>query len=665
MSKSTFDPHSNYPPSPPPSRPSSSRAPRPPPLRVNTHTLPSSSSIRSAGHSPARPGFAYNLPPSLDSPTSIVPSRARPGGLAGIAASSTGEGPSRMRSPPVTPGSRAPSRHSQWTRRNSNDPALQPPTIRRGSEHSQTRSRRDGSTNSPPLGSIYSGREGSGHPRVEGVSNPSPEDLRLFAHHCRQFYFSPSPPQESSSYISSTLAALPPSHRAAYTRLQSSLRSLAHLHHLRVRISSFHALISSTIASASISPLARQDSSGVRAKTERREKMSKFVSTWCTSNTGGVEPFFRGLWGSLRAQSRGEQKHGGAGGSRVVWEIDDAVFLESGGPEFMHEAVTMLKGILGFEDQPLTSPPKLRRIRTIPRSYSGSRPRRTQPSPQRLATTDPQEELMAIPTLPPRKIDSRSRAISDPFIDPRNKNNNTTKRGPAPPPPRSRRAPPTIPNPLQTSREGSDGPPTPNDPDEPFLSSRTIDDKSEVIANSFRPYIHSERVSDDRVHLLSQSTMSENSKQNSAYANAGRSVSALVEDDEDDPTEDDIALEEADLNKPRFRLWVFPAHISDQEAESLMSLFPRFITRKADVRFPIVRPGRGVKAMEEARWEAIAVGVNDQAIRVPKVEVEDEEGVVRCGTGRMWVGTEPRSSGWQGGGWFRFKRWWRRLFGVG
>nr|XP_031864418.1 uncharacterized protein CI109_000332 [Kwoniella shandongensis]KAA5531490.1 hypothetical protein CI109_000332 [Kwoniella shandongensis] len=615
MSKSTFDPHSNYPPSPPTSRPSSSttRAPRPPPLRVNTHTLPSSSSIRSAGHSPARPGFAYNLPPSIDSPTTLPPQpRARPGGLAGIAATSGGDGPSRVRSPPVTPGSRAPSRHSQWTRRDSNDSTLQPPAVRRGSEHGQARPRRDGSVHSPPLGSVYSGREGPGaYNRVEGVSSPKPADLQLFAHHCRQFYFSPSPPQESASYISSTLAALPPSHRAAYTRLQSSLRSLAHLHHLRVRISSFHALISSTVASASITPLARQELVGVRARAERRDRMGKFVSTWCTSNSGGVEPFFRGLWGSLRAQSRGDQRRAGGGGNRIVWEIDDAVFLESGGTEFMHEAVTMLKGVLGFEDQPLTSPPKLRRIRTIPRSYSESRPRHTQPSPHQLSGFDPQEELISVPALPSRKADSRSRAISDPFIDPRNGQKN--RRGPAPPPPRSRRAPPTIPNPLQP------------------LSGNVVE-QLEAMVDGSRPSLGYDQTSEDRVHLLSRRTMSDTSDPNSY---------AVTEDDEDDPTEDDIAVEEADLNKPRFRLWVFPGHISDEEAESLMGLFPRFITAKTDVRFPFVRPGRGIKAMEEARWEAIAVGVDDQTehkvVRVPKVEVEDEEGVVRCGTGRMWI----------------------------
>ncbi|WWC88439.1 uncharacterized protein L201_003350 [Kwoniella dendrophila CBS 6074] len=542
MPRPTYDLNADYPPSPP------SKTRRPPPLRVNTHNPPSSSSVRSAGHSPVKPGLSYNLPTNIESPGHSQ-NRARPGGLAAL----NSDTPARVRSPPITPGSRSQSRTGQWSRRGSNESNLPPPTIRQGSDHRKT-----------PLPSVYSGREGISH-RAEGIKSPNPA-------HCRLFYFSPSPPEDSASYISSTLAALPPSHRAAYTRLQSSLRSLAHLHHLRLRISSFHALISSTIRSASLTPLARQDLISSKAKTERYEKASKFISTWCTSKTGGVEPFFRGLWGTLRAQSRGDASRGGGGSTRIVWEIDDAVFLESG-------------------------------------SYSEAQARR----PPRPHYGD-QEELANSPP------DSRSRAISDPFIDSRPR-----RRGPAPPPPPSRRHPPTIPNPLQreytSSQESPDGTP---------------------------------QLSEDRVHLL---TLSDNSD------DGNLATDPLVDDDEND-----VAAEEVELNKPRFRLWIFPSHISDQEAEQLKSLFPRFISAKGDIRFPFVRPGRGVKAMEEATWDAIAVGNIDdtepKVIRVPKVEIEDEEGVARCGTGRMWVGTEPRRSGWSGNGWYRFKRWWRKLFIV-
>lgn len=64
------------------------------------------------------------------------------------------------------------------------------------------------------------------------------------------------------------------------------------------------------------------------AQAERRDKLKRFVGTWCTGRVaGGVEPFFKGLWAMLRLQSRsGSQK----GDRRLVWEIDDAVFLESG-----------------------------------------------------------------------------------------------------------------------------------------------------------------------------------------------------------------------------------------------------------------------------------------------------------------------------------------------
>jgi len=126
---------------------------------------------------------------------------------------------------------------------------------------------------------------------------------------------------------------------------------------------------------------------------------------------------------------------------------------------------------------------------------------------------------------------------------------------------------------------------------------------------------------------------------------------------DEDPTEDDIVAEEADLNKPRFRLWNFPAHISDQEAEDLIALFPRSIVVR-DVRFPYLPPGHGA-----VHWPAVNVGGQDAP--VPAVETEASEGVLRHGTGRIWTGLSARDANWPGSGWFRFKRWWRRLFGMG
>lgn len=50
---------------------------------------------------------------------------------------------------------------------------------------------------------------------------------------------------------------------------------------------------------------------------------------YCLASTPGTHPFFEGLYGVLRLQSTGEAS-GGAGPWRIEWEVDDAVFLESG-----------------------------------------------------------------------------------------------------------------------------------------------------------------------------------------------------------------------------------------------------------------------------------------------------------------------------------------------
>ncbi|CAK9784588.1 hypothetical protein CC85DRAFT_299945 [Cutaneotrichosporon oleaginosum] len=449
-----------------------------------------------------------------------------------------------------------------------------------------------------PSPSVFSGREGSTYSRRnETITSPPPEGLELFAHHCRLFFFSTTPPEASQAYISATLAKLPPAHRAAYTRVQSQLRSEAHLHHLRVRISSFHALLSSTISNGSLSLPARSDLGSARARSERAERLDHFIRTWGTSSTGPQLPFFRGLWGALRVQSRGPSC-GGAGVRRVVWEIDDAVFLESGGPEFMSEAVAVLKGILGFEDQPLSTPPKLRRVIPGPST--------------------------------PDDNDSRARAGSDPFTDKRTlgapapQPRKTSGRGPAPPPPPSRR---------KASPNLDDA------PSSPPLSPNSPGDREALLGGASRSPL---------------------------------GLTAMVADDKDsiDSRSFDLGEEEADLNRPRFRLWTFPAHIADDEAESLMALFPRFVGRTVDPRIKASTPAPRDKDLELGLVSGVAsdvwstLSVDGIEVRTPRPEREDEAGVVRCGTGRMWAGGADRRAGWEGGTWFRFKRWWRRLFGL-
>lgn len=104
---------------------------------------------------------------------------------------------------------------------------------------------------------------------------------------------------------------------------------MAHLHKLRMRISSFHAHIAGMSPSGSLTLHSRSDLAGPAAQSERKERLREFIKDWCLAHSG-MEPLFRGLWGVLRAQSRGGADRGGAGDRRVVWEIDDAVFVESG-----------------------------------------------------------------------------------------------------------------------------------------------------------------------------------------------------------------------------------------------------------------------------------------------------------------------------------------------
>lgn len=246
------------------------------------------------------------------------------------------------------------------------------------------------------------------------------------------------------------------------------------------------------------------------------------------------------------------------------------------GPEFMHEALVVMKGVLGFEEQALCDPPRMRRI--------------------------PTTDVLTPPG-------------TDPFTDtsppPMQQMRKTSGRGPAPPPPPSRRRPT---NSSLTPVE---------DPTMPLLAGSSIQ------TTPVSPV------------LLPPSSPSP----------------APSEDEEEADAE-----EEADLNKARFRIWTFPAHITDQEAENLMSLFPRYLQRP-DTRFPF--PRHRLKDLELGSGPWHTVMVEGVQVSLPKVECEDEAGVVRAGTGRVWVGNDERLDGWMGGTWFRFKRWWRRLFGRG
>ena len=128
--------------------------------------------------------------------------------------------------------------------------------------------------------------------------------------------------------MTQTLATLPPSQRAPFARLQASIRSAYHASVSARRDAEFRAHLSATEPGCSLTPHSRADPRGPLARKERYDKLDHFIRTWCAMNMPGTKPFFEGLWGVMRLQVIPE-KLGGAGGYRIQWEIDDAVFKES------------------------------------------------------------------------------------------------------------------------------------------------------------------------------------------------------------------------------------------------------------------------------------------------------------------------------------------------
>ncbi len=368
----------------------------------------------------------------------------------------------------------------------------------------------------------------------------------------------------------------------------------------------------------------------------------------------------------------------------------------------MNEAVTILKGILGFEDVSLTKPPKIRRP-TLNLNLSSTNLLAS--SPMRVRDDARVEELIPLrdetsssiatspPPLPARKINqgpqndqetstsqgNRSRATSDPFLDP----NSTPagqgggKRGPAPAPPPSRSHAPPPPGKISITdlnlrSVGSLGSPLNenSDPLSPAIVTPLLASEEAIMGPTTISKLEdaAEQVDDAmgaRGRSDSDLTSSEPEDQRALIPR--RSGDVLRQDSLCDDIDED-----EDLSAPRMRLWTFPAHISDPEIDSLLRLFPKHITSATGaktMRFPLPRPaslialkaphdveaGMSPSRMGESEWP-LQLG-----IRVPP---EGGVGFVRPGTGRMWVGEGIREEGWRGGVWFRIGRFFRKLFGV-
>ncbi len=374
----------------------------------------------------------------------------------------------------------------------------------------------------------------------------------------------------------------------------------------------------------------------------------------------------------------------------------------------MHEAVTLIKGVLGLEDTALTRPPTIRRpvIQIRPRAPSFPNGRRNSgdteeliplrseytstmilPKPNYAATRPPQGDL------DPNRIRSGSDPFTDPSLSPDKRKAAIAsllssqqapdgKRGPPPPRPAnppgmrstSRRAPAPAPPPSRafhspqplhadaTDTSSISNPLTPTSGidapllDHPATIVSVLEDTAEQadlvggLHNGRRIASRSRTGSDLRSELSDTAIplLDHHDEQ------------ALLDDDEDE-----------DLHASRLRLWTFPAHLSDPELDAMMALFPGFISKAKAVnkmRFPLPRPASLTAAMQardeemgrmtprsgEESWPAV------YGIRLPP---EGAEGFIRPGTGRMWVGESGRDARYRGGFWERVGRWFARLFG--
>src|SRR5262245_38235559 len=128
--------------------------------------------------------------------------------------------------------------------------------------------------------------------------------------------------------MTQTLANIPASQRAPFARLQASIRSTYQANVNSPRNAEFQAHLSATQPGGSLMPHSRANPRARTARKERYDRMSGFIRAWCTMGMPGTKPFFEALWAIMRLQVI--PRHiGGAGGHRIEWEFDDAVFKEA------------------------------------------------------------------------------------------------------------------------------------------------------------------------------------------------------------------------------------------------------------------------------------------------------------------------------------------------
>ncbi|KAG2016143.1 hypothetical protein CC2G_009342 [Coprinopsis cinerea AmutBmut pab1-1] len=259
--------------------------------------------------------------------------------------------------------------------------------------HGHPMSARSGRPTPPP----------SGRMRSTTPLGFAPSELERFAEYCRAWYFHQD--DKAGTLMTQTLATLPPSQKASFSRVQASIRSAYHRSVNKRRHAEFQAHLSATQPGASLMAHARADPRGAAAQKERYERFERFIRNWCTTGMPGTKPFFEALWAVMRLQVIPENL-GGAGRNRIEWEFDDAVFKEAAGKDFMLEAIDVLKGVLAFQEIPSSKIPSLN---SYPKDGSLS-PLHARSQSQPLPS---HQNLPHTATVQPK----RARAPSDPFLD--------------------------------------------------------------------------------------------------------------------------------------------------------------------------------------------------------------------------------------------------------
>ncbi|KAI0823751.1 hypothetical protein BC628DRAFT_1420755 [Trametes gibbosa] len=253
------------------------------------------------------------------------------------------------------------------------------------------------------------------HNRSITPSRPMRSELEEFAERCRAWYYQQD--DDAGRLMTQTLATLPPSQRAPFARLQASIRSSYHASINARRDAEYKAHLSATKPGGSLMPHSRAEPRGALAKKERYDRFDRFIRTWCTMGMPGTKPFFHGLWAVMRMQVI-PQDLGGAGPFRIEWEIDDAVFKESGGKEFMLEAIDVLKGVLAFEETTSLSRSPSTNSSVQYNAFAALSPIHSRSQSQPLPSeSTPDTRAPKTPPISSRTQTKRPRAPSDPFLD--------------------------------------------------------------------------------------------------------------------------------------------------------------------------------------------------------------------------------------------------------